>query len=177
LLTGIASLVVAYVFGVTIQTVTALFFTWALIALTMIDLKHQLLPDNLTLPLLWAGIFCSLFGLFTDLKSSIIGAMAGYLILWSVYQLFKLLTKKEGMGFGDFKLLAALGAWVGYSFLPQIILMSSIVGSIAGITMLITGKTKQQQPIPFGPYLAVAGWIALLWGEIINETYLSFLAQ
>ena len=101
--------------------------------------------------------------------------MAGYLILWSVYQLFKLLTGKEGMGFGDFKLLAALGAWIGYSYLPQIILVSSVVGSVFGISMLIIGKTKQQQPIPFGPYLAVAGWIALLWGETINTTYLSFL--
>jgi len=175
LLTGIASLLVAYKFGVTIQTLAALFFTWVLIALTLIDLKKQLLPDNMTLPLLWAGIFFSFFELFTDLKSSIIGAMAGYLILWSVYHLFKLLTKKEGMGFGDFKLLAALGAWAGFSYLPQIILLSSVVGSVAGITMLVTGKTKQQQPIPFGPYLAVAGWIALLWGETINQTYLSFL--
>ena len=175
LLTGIASLLVAYKFGVTIQTLAALFFTWVLIALTLIDLKKQLLPDNMTLPLLWAGIFFSFFELFTDLKSSIIGAMAGYLILWSVYHLFKLLTKKEGMGFGDFKLLAALGAWAGFSYLPQIILVSSVVGSVAGITMLVTGKTKQQQPIPFGPYLAVAGWIALLWGETINQTYLSFL--
>jgi leader peptidase (prepilin peptidase)/N-methyltransferase len=175
LLTGIASLVVAYKFGVTIQTLAALFFTWVLIALTVIDLKKQLLPDNMTLPLLWMGIFFSFFELFTDLKSSIIGAMAGYLILWSVYHLFKLLTKKEGMGFGDFKLLAALGAWAGFSYLPQIILLSSVVGSVAGITMMVTGKTKQQQPIPFGPYLAIAGWIALLWGETINQTYLSFL--
>ena len=175
LLTGIASLLVAYEFGVTIQTLAALFFTWVLIALTLIDIKKQLLPDNMTLPLLWAGIFFSFFELYTDLKSSVIGAMAGYLILWSVYQLFKLLTKKEGMGFGDFKLLAALGAWVGISYLPQIILISSVVGSIAGISMLLMGKTRQQQPIPFGPYLAAAGWIALLWGETINQTYLSFL--
>jgi len=175
LLTGIASLVVAHTFGATLQTVAALFFTWILIALTLIDLKKQLLPDNITLPLLWLGIVLSLFGLFTDLKSSIIGAIAGYLILWSVYQLFKLLTKKEGMGYGDFKLLAALGAWTGFDFLPQIILVSSVVGSIAGITMLLTGMTKQQQPIPFGPYLAAAGWIALLWGDTINTTYLSFL--
>jgi leader peptidase (prepilin peptidase)/N-methyltransferase len=175
LVTGLASLVVAYQFGVTIQTLIALGFTWVLIALTLIDLKKQLLPDNMTLPLLWSGIFFSFFVLFTDLKSSIIGAMAGYLILWSVYHLFKLLTKKEGMGFGDFKLLAALGAWVGFSYLPQIILLSSIVGAIAGISMLLIGKTKRQQPIPFGPYLAVAGWIALLWGESINQTYLSFL--
>jgi leader peptidase (prepilin peptidase)/N-methyltransferase len=175
LVTGLASLVVAYQFGVTLQTLIALGFTWVLIALTLIDLKKQLLPDNMTLPLLWSGIFFSFFGLFTDLKSSIIGAMAGYLILWSVYHLFKLLTKKEGMGFGDFKLLAALGAWVGFSYLPQIILISSVVGAIAGISMLLLGKTKQQQPIPFGPYLAAAGWIALLWGESINQTYLSFL--
>ncbi len=175
LITGIASLAVAFTYGVTVQTLAALFFTWVLIALTLIDLKKQLLPDNLTLPLLWAGIFLSFFDIFTDLTSSVIGAMAGYLILWSVYQLFKLLTKKEGMGFGDFKLLAALGAWVGFSYLPQIILVSSVVGSIMGISMLIIGKTKQQQPIPFGPYLAIAGWIAMLWGEKINTAYLSFL--
>ena len=176
LITGFASLIVAHTFGVSVQTLAALFFTWVLIALTLIDLKKQLLPDNMTLPLLWLGVFLSFYDLFTDLKSSIIGAMAGYLILWTVYQLFKLLTKKEGMGFGDFKLLAALGAWVGFSYLPQIILMSSVVGSVAGISMLIIGKTKQQQPIPFGPYLAVAGWIALLWGETINSTYLSFIS-
>jgi leader peptidase (prepilin peptidase)/N-methyltransferase len=176
LFTGLASLCVAYTFGATLQTIAALLFTWVLIALSLIDIKKQILPDNMTLPLLWLGIFCSFFGLFTDLESSIIGAMAGYLILWSVYQLFKFVTKKEGMGFGDFKLLATLGAWVGYSYLPQIILVSSVVGSVIGISMLITGKTKQQQPIPFGPYLAVAGWIALLWGEKINSSYLSFIA-
>jgi leader peptidase (prepilin peptidase) / N-methyltransferase len=175
LLTGIASLLVAHRFGVSTQTVAALFFTWVLFALTLIDLKKQLLPDNMTLPLLWLGIFISFYEVFTDLKSSVVGAMAGYLILWSVYQLFKLVTKKEGMGFGDFKLLAALGAWIGYSYLPQIILVSSVVGSVAGITMLIIGKTRQQQPIPFGPYLAVAGWIALLWGNAINTAYLSFI--
>jgi leader peptidase (prepilin peptidase)/N-methyltransferase len=175
LITAIASLLAAYTFGATIQTVAALFFTWALITLTLIDLKTQLLPDSITLPLLWLGILLSLFDVFTDLTSSVIGVMAGYIILWSVYQLFKLLTGKEGMGFGDFKLLAALGAWVGYSYLPQIILVSSVVGSVFGIGMLIIGKTRQQQPIPFGPYLAVAGWIALLWGETINTTYLSFL--
>lgn len=173
--TGIASLTVAYQLGITLQTLAALGFTWVLISLTLIDLKKQLLPDNMTLPLLWFGIFLSLFDVFTDLKSSIIGAMAGYLILWSVYHLFKLLTKKEGMGFGDFKLLAALGAWAGFGYLPLIILISSVVGSVAGIAMLIIGKTKQQQPIPFGPYLAIAGWIALLWGETINTAYLALL--
>ncbi len=176
LLTGISSLIVADTFGVTLQTLAALCFTWVLIALTLIDLKKQLLPDNITLPLLWFGLFISFFEVFTDLKSSLIGAMAGYLILWSVYHLFKLITKKDGMGFGDFKLLAALGAWTGFSYLPQIILVSSVAGSIIGITMLITGRTKQQQPIPFGPYLAIAGWIALLWGETINTSYLSFLS-
>lgn len=176
LITGIATLITAYTFGVTLQTVAAVLFTWILMALTLIDLKKQLLPDNITLPLLWLGIFFSFYDVFTDLKSSVIGAMAGYLILWSVYQLFKLLTKKEGMGFGDFKLLAALGAWVGFSYLPQIILVSSVVGSIAGVSMLLIGKTKQQQPIPFGPYLVMAGWIALLWGEKINDAYLSFIA-
>ena len=175
LLTGIASLTVAYTFGVSLQTLAALLFTWVLIALTLIDLKKQLLPDNMTLPLLWAGICLSFFDIFTDLRSSVIGAIAGYLILWCVYQLFKLITKKDGMGFGDFKLLAALGAWAGYSFLPQIILLSSVVGSVVGITMLVLGKTKQQQPIPFGPYLAIAGWIALLWGETINTAYLALL--
>ncbi len=175
LLTALASLTVAYTFGVAIQTVLALLFTWVLIALTLIDIKKQLLPDDITLPLLWAGILLSFFNIFTDLTSSVIGAMAGYLILWSIYHLFKLLTKKEGMGFGDFKLLAALGAWVGFEYLPQIILVSSVVGSIIGISMLLIGRTKQQQPIPFGPYLAIAGWIALLWGETINSTYLSFL--
>ncbi len=175
LLTGFASLAVAYTFGPSLQTVAGLIFTWVLIALTLIDLKKQLLPDDITLPLLWGGILLSFYDVFTSLNDSIIGAIAGYLILWSVYQLFKLLTKKEGMGFGDFKLLAALGAWLGYSYLPQIILVSSVVGSIIGITMIIIGKNKQQQPIPFGPYLAAAGWIALLWGETINATYLSFL--
>jgi len=175
LLTGFASLTVAYTFGPSLQTIAGLIFTWILIALTLIDLKKQLLPDNITLPLLWGGIFLSFYDVFTNLNDSVIGAIAGYLILWFVYQLFKLLTKKEGMGFGDFKLLAALGAWLGYSYLPQIILVSSVVGSIVGITMIVVGKNEQQQPIPFGPYLAAAGWIALLWGETINTTYLSFL--
>jgi len=175
-ITGAASIAVAYQFGVTLQTLFALIFTWVLIALTLIDLKKQLLPDSITLPLLWLGMLLSFFNLFTDLSSSVIGAMAGYLVLWSVYHLFKLLTKKEGMGYGDFKLLAAMCALTGFTYLPQMILVSSVVGSIAGISMLLIGKAKQQQPIPFGPYLAVAGWIALLWGETINNTYLNFIS-
>jgi leader peptidase (prepilin peptidase)/N-methyltransferase len=175
LMTGILSLVVALRFDVSLQTLAGLAFTWMLVTLTLIDLKTQLLPDNITLPLLWSGILCALFDIFTDLKTSIIGAMAGYMILWSVYQLFKLITKKEGMGFGDFKLLAAMAAWVGYSYLPQMILVSAITGSIIGIAMLVLGKSSQQQPIPFGPYLAIAGWIALLWGDTINSSYLALL--
>lgn len=174
-LTGIVSLIVAQRFGVSLQTLAALLFSWTLIALTLIDIKKQLLPDNITLPLLWAGICLSFFEIFTDLQASVIGAIAGYMILWSVYQLFKLVTKKEGMGFGDFKLLAALGAWIGYSYIPQIILLSAVVGSVIGISMLAVGRTKSQQTIPFGPYLAIAGWVAMLWGDTITEKYLSFL--
>jgi leader peptidase (prepilin peptidase)/N-methyltransferase len=121
------------------------------------------------------GILVNLFEVFCNLKDSIIGAMAGYLILWFVFQLFKFITKKEGMGFGDFKLLAAIGAWTGFIYLPQVILISSVVGSVAGISLLLLGKTKKKQPIPFGPYLAIAGIIALLWGDAINSHYLALL--
>ncbi len=174
-ITALVSISVAYTYGVSLQMPAALLFSWMLIALTLIDLKKQLLPDNITLPLLWLGLFFSLFGLFTHVESSVIGAIAGYTILWSVFHLFKLVTGKEGMGYGDFKLLAALGAWGGYTLLPQIILLSSVVGAISGIVMIVLHRTEKQQPIPFGPYLAIAGWIALLWGEQINQQYLSFL--
>lgn len=173
LLTGVMSVVVALQFGISLATFGALLLTWTLIALTLIDYDKQLLPDDLTLPLLWLGLFFSFFDVFTNTQSSLVGAMLGYMILWSVFQLFKMVTGKEGMGFGDFKLLAALGAWLGWELLPQIILMSSLVGAITGIFMLITGLTKRQQPIPFGPYLAAAGWIALIWGHDINRLYLS----
>ena len=173
LLTGVLSVIVALQFGVSLATFSALLLTWTLIALTLIDYDKQLLPDDLTLPLLWLGLFFSFFDVFTDTQSSLIGAMLGYMILWSVFQIFKIVTGKEGMGFGDFKLLAALGAWLGWELLPQIILLSSLVGAITGIFMLITGLTKRQQPIPFGPYLAAAGWIALIWGHDINRLYLS----
>lgn len=175
LFTATVSVIVAYRFGLTIQTVAALFFTWTLIALTFIDIHKQLLPDNLTLPLLWLGLVIALFGIFTDLQSSFIGAIAGYLILWTVFQTFKILTGKEGMGYGDFKLLAALGAWLGWELLPQIILISSIAGTIIGVSMLLAGKTDAQSKIPFGPYLALAGWIALIWGEQLNTLYYSLL--
>ena len=171
--TAVMSVAVAWNFGVTVQTVGALVFTWALIALTMIDVHKQLLPDNLTLPLLWLGLMFALFDTYTSLQNAVIGATAGYLVLWSVFQIFKLVTGKEGMGFGDFKLLAALGAWMGWTMLPQIVLLSSVVGAVAGSIMLIAGRKRRQQPIPFGPYLAVAGWIALLWGDEINRAYLT----
>jgi leader peptidase (prepilin peptidase) / N-methyltransferase len=172
LLTGILSAVIAWHFGFGWQAGTALLLTWALIALSMIDADHQLLPDSITLPFLWLGLTLSLFPVFADMRSSLIGAIAGYLSLWSVYQLFKLLTGKEGMGFGDFKLLALLGAWLGWQSLPMVILLSSAVGAVLGGAMLAIQGRDRAQPIPFGPYLAIAGWIALLWGEQISGAYL-----
>lgn len=174
-ITALLSVIVAVKLGVTVATLAALFFTWVLIALTLIDIDKQLLPDNMTLPLLWAGLLLSLFNIFTDVNSSLIGAVAGYMVLWIVFQVFRLVTGKEGMGFGDFKLLAALGAWMGWTLLPQVILLSSVVGATAGILMIVTGQSARQQPIPFGPYLALAGWIALLWGNEINQLYLASL--
>jgi len=174
LCTGLLCGYIAYLYGYSEQTVAALFLTWALVSLTMIDVDHQLLPDNITLPLLWLGILINSQGVFTDLSSSVFGAMAGYGILWSVFWLFKILTGKEGMGYGDFKLLAALGAWMGWQALPLIIIMSSLVGAVIGIAgILIQGRDKNV-PIPFGPYLAIAGWIALIWGDTITQQYLQF---
>lgn len=170
-LTGIASVLVAYFFGFGWPCLAALLLTWTLIALTFIDVDHQLLPDNLTLPLLWLGLFANLFGLFTDLRSAVLGAIAGYLILWIVYQAFKLITGKEGMGYGDFKLLGALGAWLGWQYLPTIIILSSVVGIIIGGGLMLIRRQQSQIPIPFGPYLACAGFIALLWGDKINIAY------
>ena len=175
LLTALASLAVAWRFGVSEQTLAALILTWALIAMSGIDIAHKLLPDSLTLPMLWLGILLGFFHVFVDLESSVIGAMAGYLSLWSVYIVFKLITGKEGMGHGDFKLLAMLGAWMGWKMLFVIILTSSLVGATVGITMIMLKKTSRQTQIPFGPYLAAAGWIALLWGEQLNRFYFSFL--
>ncbi len=175
LFTALASLAVAWRFGVSEQTLAALVLTWALIAMSGIDIAHKLLPDSLTLPMLWLGILLGFFHVFVDLESSVIGAMAGYLSLWSVYIVFKLITGKEGMGHGDFKLLAMLGAWMGWKMLFVIILTSSLVGATVGITMILLKKTSRQTQIPFGPYLAAAGWIALLWGEQLNRFYFSLL--
>ena len=171
--TAILSVAVALKFGVSAETFWGLLFTWALVSLTMIDAKTQLLPDNITLPLLWLGILVNTSGVFTDLESSVFGAMVGYLILWSIYKLFKAITGKEGMGYGDFKLLAALGAWMGWQMLPQIILLSSLVGAAIGIAMIAFTRHNKNIPIPFGPYLAIAGWIAFMWGQDINRLWLN----
>ncbi len=172
LLTAVMSAVIAWHFGFGWQAGAGLLLTWALIALSVIDTDHQLLPDVITLPFLWLGLMLSLFPVFADVRSSLIGAIAGYLSLWTVYQLFKLLTGKEGMGFGDFKLLALLGAWMGWQSLPLIIILSSAVGAVLGGAMIALRGRDRAQPIPFGPYLAIAGWIALLWGEHISSAYM-----
>lgn len=165
-------LLAALVFGPTPQALSAIVLTGLLIALAGIDIDHQLLPDDLTYFVLWSGLFLSLFNVYCDPVSSIIGALAGYLSLWSVYHLFRLLTGKEGMGYGDFKLLAALGAWTGWQMLPLIILLSSLVGAVTGIAMIVFKQHRSSQPLPFGPFIALAGWIALLWGDKIVNAYL-----
>ncbi len=152
-----------------------LVFTWALIALALIDFDHKLLPDSITLPLLWLGLLLSLNTVFVDMRTSIIGAAAGYLSLWSVYQLFKLVTGKEGMGFGDFKLLAAIGAWLGWQALPVTILLSSLVGAVVGIGLIVIRGRDRNIPIPFGPYIAAAAWLAMLWGKDIADAYLRYV--
>lgn len=172
--TALLSAVVAWRLGWGWPLAAALIFTWALIALSLIDFDHKLLPDSITLPLLWLGLLLSLGAVFTDMRSSIIGGAAGYLSLWSVYQLFRLLTGKEGMGFGDFKLLAAIGAWLGWQALPVTILLSSLVGAVVGIALILIRGRDRNIPIPFGPYIAAAGWLALLWGEDITHAYLRF---
>lgn len=175
LLTGLISAFVAWEMGFELSTLFALLFCWALIALTFIDLDTFLLPDQLTLPLLWLGLLVSLTGTFTTPESSIIGAALGYLLLFSLYWGFKLLTGKEGMGFGDFKLLAALGAWLGWESLLLIILLSSTVGALIGIAMIAIKGHDKQQPIPFGPYLAIAGFISFFYQDQIVNFYWNFL--
>lgn len=175
LATGLISGYIVLSFGFSLLSLSIVFFTWCLICLTMIDLDHQLLPDKITLPLIWAGLIVNSFGYFTSLPEAMWGAILGYLSLWSVYWLFKLLTGKEGMGYGDFKLLAAIGAWAGASMLPLVILLSSLVGAIVGITMILLKRHQAENPIPFGPYLACAGWIAMIWGQEITQYYLQFL--
>ena len=163
---------VAWRYGLSSALFGALIFTWAMIALTFIDLDTFYLPDSITLPLLWAGLLFNTGATFIDLSSAVIGAVAGYLALWSVFWAFKFATGKEGMGYGDFKLLAAIGAWLGWKMLPLVILLSSVVGAVVGIALIVFAKHARDKPIPFGPYLAVAGLIALFWGEQINRRYL-----
>ena len=182
LLTGVLSGVVAWRFGFGWEAGAAIALTWALVAISVIDIDHQIIPDSISLPLVWAGLTLSLFNpldgtqyLFIDPKTAIVGALAGYLSLWSIYHLFRLLTGKEGMGYGDFKLLAALGAWLGWKMLPVIILMSAVVGAATGILMIVAKRHERSVPIPFGPYLAAAGWIAMMWGTEIVNWYLDLM--
>lgn len=177
ILTAVLSVIAIHHFGLTVQGGFALLMTWALITLTFIDLDHKLLPDEITLPMVWLGLLLSLWQVFITPQQAIIGAAAGYLSLWLVFKAYKLITGKEGMGYGDFKLLALLGAWFGWLVLPQIILISTIVGSIVGILLIVSKRINRENPIPFGPYLAAAGWIAMIWGDQLNRFYLSYLIQ
>lgn len=174
LLSGLLSALLIWHFGSGVLGLSSLLFTYLLIALTFIDADTQLLPDDLTLSLLWLGLLVNLNATFVPLHEAVIGAAAGYLVLWSIYWLFKLLTGREGMGYGDFKLLAALGAWLGWKMLPVIILLSSLVGAVVGIALIVLAKRGRDIPIPFGPYLAAAGMIALVYGQSLAETYLGF---
>lgn len=176
LVTGLLTGFAAWHFGVSLAAVGAFVFLWLLIAMTFIDLDHQLLPDNLTLPLLWSGLLFSLGGEFATPQDSIIGAVAGYLSLWTIYHVFRLLTGKEGMGYGDFKLFAALGAWMGWLYLPMIILLSAGAGAIIGGAMIVFARHDRAVPIPFGPFLAIAGVVAFFFGTEILHWYLGFYA-
>ena len=178
-ITAILAAICAWHFGFGWEALMAIGLSCALVAISLIDADHQIIPDSIVVPLMWAGLIMSLFHplagadtLFIAPQDAVVGAVAGYLSLWSVYQLFKLITGKEGMGYGDFKLLAALGAWLGWQALPTIILMSAVVGAVIGIALIVFRGRDRQIPIPFGPYLATAGWITMLWGETIKNTYL-----
>ncbi|MGB0219038.1 MAG: prepilin peptidase [Sinimarinibacterium flocculans] len=173
LASGLLAGLCALKFGWSAQLAAALVFTWVLLTLAVIDLRTTLLPDNLTLPLLWLGLGLSLAPVFAAPEAAIVGALAGYLSLWFVFQGFKLLTGKEGMGYGDFKLLAAIGAWLGWSALPMVILLSSLVGAVVGIGMILLLRHDRRVPIPFGPYLAAAGWLGMMYGETLTGAYFS----
>ncbi|WP_394134545.1 prepilin peptidase [Shewanella algae] len=175
LLTAMLICTLGWYFGPTLQFVYATILTFGLIALSGIDLDEMLLPDQITLPLLWLGLLVNISGTFTNLTDATIGAAAGYLSLWSVYWLFKLLTGKEGMGYGDFKLMALFGAWLGWQMLPLIILLSSLVGALVGVLLILFKNLNRGNPIPFGPYIAIAGWVALVWGQQIVDWYLGTL--
>ena len=175
LITAVLTAIVAWhFFPSSYAALAAIGLTWALIALTGIDYDTYLLPDNITLPLVWLGLIANYFGLITSFESAFWGAIAGYMSLWSIFWLFKLITGKEGMGYGDFKLLAALGAWLGWEMLPVIIILSSLVGAVVGIALMVFANHEKTKPIPFGPYLATAGWIAMIWGAELNNMYLIY---
>ena len=178
-LTAVLAAICAWHFGFGWEALMAIALTFTLVAISLIDIDHQIIPDSIVIPLVWAGLLMSLFHplagadtLFVAPQEAIVGALAGYLSLWSVYQLFKLVTGKEGMGYGDFKLLAALGAWLGWQMLPIVILLSAVVGATVGIAMIVFRGRDRQLPIPFGPYLAAAGWVTMLYGESIWNAYL-----
>jgi leader peptidase (prepilin peptidase)/N-methyltransferase len=164
-------------FGFGLAAIGACLLIWALISLTAIDFDTQFLPDDITLPLIWIGLLFNLNGVYTSLSDAVLGAVFGYLALWCVFWLFKLITGKEGMGYGDFKLLAALGAWLGWQMLPLIIILSSLVGAVVGITLIVALKHGRNVPIPFGPYLAGGGLIALFWGQTLTQNYLQLLGS
>ena len=174
-ITALLTAMIAWQFGFSWGTLALLILVWSLVTLAMIDFDHQLLPDDITLPLLWLGLLINTFGLMTSLQDAVWGAIAGYLLLWGVYWLFKLVTGKEGMGYGDFKLLAALGAWLGWQALPIIILLSSLVGAVIGLGLIVIRGRDRNIPIPFGPYLAAAGFLSLMWGSEITSFYYSLV--
>jgi len=171
-LSGLLTAAVAWHFGYGLASLAAMVFVWVMIALTFIDFDTQLLPDSLTLPLLWLGLLLNLNHQFATLPDAVLGAVLGYLLLWGVYWLFKLSTGKEGMGYGDFKLLSAIGAWFGWQLLPLVIMLSSLVGAVVGIVLIVAFKQGRSTPIPFGPYLAGGGLIALFWGPSLTQQYL-----
>ena len=182
-LSAILTAIVAWRFGFAWESAAAIVLTWTLITISVIDIDHQIIPDSISLPFVWIGLLLSLFHpmngaevLFIEAETAIVGALAGYLSLWTVYQLFRLMTGKEGMGYGDFKLLAVLGAWLGWQMLPLIIMLSAIVGAVVGISMIVFRRHDRSIPIPFGPYLAAAGWIAMLWGHQIVAAYLDYMS-
>ena len=175
LLTGLLCAVVVWRFGWSVQAIAGIVLTWVLVSLSFIDFDHKLLPDEIVLPTLWLGLAMSLLPVFANTAQAIIGSIAGYLAFWIVFQIFLKVTGKEGMGYGDFKLLALLGAWLGWEYLPQIILISTVIGSIAGISLMVIRKASKELAIPFGPYIALGGWIALIWGSDINIAYMSSL--
>ncbi|HCF73578.1 MAG TPA: prepilin peptidase [Gammaproteobacteria bacterium] len=175
-LTALLSITVFWVLGLDWQLAAALILTWGLIVLSFVDLDHMLLPDVITLPLLWLGLLVNLAGGFCDIGSAVIGAVSGYLVLWIIFHVYRMISGREGFGYGDFKLLAALGAWLGWQMLPLVLLLASLCGAVIGITLIMLTPREARQPLPFGPYLAVAGWIVLLWGDALLATYLQFAA-